>query len=870
MLSDSILYRDTIQFLTTRLSSDRAFSNAVNSLVDSRGRFVAETLDNISSDKELAVAGLLYAICKSNQECRDIIEEKTSEMFDSIDGFSSEIKELLEYSLTTSQSNPFLDLDRNDPNKIENAISGTIVRYLQDIRALFIELVYRLSKLKYKSKFDTKFEKFALDTFQIFAPIANRLGLWRVKWQLEDFSFKEIHPQIYRHIAQLVSETRQERENYIEECIALLEELLLEEGLVQETFNVQGRSKGIYSTYNKMKQLYCYGHNLKTENLTMDDFFKTIIPNIENIQNNDNEPDWIEFDRWFNTVYDLVGIRIICQSVTDCYTSLNAIQKNFPQAPTYRRKEGELVDYIANPKSNGYQSIHTVVFGADGKQLEVQIRTFEMHQLAEYGAAAHWKYKESGTSKKATQKDRIFIDLKEAISSQDVPSIQEGLKTLNTESEIYAITPDCEIVRLTRSRSKAASQNQTSKKEDSSVDLISKHFPTPVDFAYHVHTDLGNHCAGAKVNNRMVSLNQPLKNGDIVEIITQENAVPRLEWLEFVATSHAAKSIQKWHKRYYKEQNISRGRSLLEKEFGSKNSLEQAVKSQYMREVAQKYNYKNLEDLLSAVGGQEVKPDRVLKAYEQFQKEDNINIGKAYLKAALVKTGVSHTDLILSEENSEELQSIAEKFGYINFDALSDNLGGKKMKESMKQQVIKELKKSSSKDNVRVLKRSKVSTRSSHYITELEGIEHHIARCCNPVPGDEIVGVITRGSRGISIHHKSCNNVENIPEDRQISVSWNNNKISDVSDRVQTYPVNVSIQVVDRVGILNEILSLLTEKNINVHSARVRTYLGEPAIIELGIDIRDREQLDNTRNRIQQMRDVFEVRLLDEFSGGGT
>jgi GTP pyrophosphokinase len=399
-----------------------------------------------------------------------------------------------------------------------------------------------------------------------------------------------------------------------------------------------------------------------------------------------------------------------------------------------------------------------------------------MHHIAEYGIAAHWKYKETGNSNrsKVTGTDEKFTWLRQLLDWQselkDAQEYLENVKDNLFDDDVYVFTPQGDVVPLSRGA-------------------------TTVDFAYRIHTEVGNHCAGAKVNGRMVTLDTHLSNGDIVEIITRENSRPSLDWLNFVATTGAKNRIRQWYKKSHREENVARGRELLEKELG-RNGFESLLKSEPMQAVAHRCNYHTVEDLLAGLGYGEVTLNQVVN-----RLRDNI-------KAS---------------------QPIAPVLDVLSSSSSSQTNG-----------------------------RTGANTSSKSPIAGIEGLLYYLAGCCNPIPGEGIIGVVTRGARGISVHRQGCTNVENIEGDRLVPVSWN--PVDSDGRRAETYPVNIQIEVLDRVGVLKDILSRLTDHNINVRNAQVRTHQNRPAVIDLCIDIRDREQLERCFTQIKQMSDVLNMK----------
>jgi guanosine-3',5'-bis(diphosphate) 3'-pyrophosphohydrolase len=677
---------------------------------------VAKELYNLTSDVNTAVAGLAYTYF--SLENNENLSQNIENIFNSNTEISQHLKNLKilsncisKFKITsTGGTNSFLDGEN---------FRRLVFVVTRDIRALVIELVYRVVILEninfYPELKELLKESFIIETFKIFVPVANRLGLWSIKWKLEDYSFREQEPKIYSRIVKLLSETCEEREDYMNYCVDEIRNRLIENNFHESTFDVFGRTKNIYSIYAKMKQLHCYNKGTVPSKLSSEEFNKFLYTN---------------FNSCFESVYDLIGIRVICSSVSDCYAALGVIHSLFHPAPTPRRKKSHVIDYIAAPKSNGYRSLHTVVTGPMHKRLEVQIRTYDMNAQAEYGIAAHWKYKEFGHSQSTSKEEYIFADIKKVIHEQGLSAVQNFLEGLNNDdifgSEIYVFTPKGDVVSLAQGS-------------------------TPVDFAYQIHTEVGNHCAGARINGRMVSLDTLLKNGDFVQIITHKNSHPSLDWLNFVVSSDARNRIRQWHKRANREESIPRGREFLEKEQDKIKPQQSLVPTTPTKELTTP-----------------VKP---------------------------------HRDTTPTTSPSTEKP-----------------------------------------------------------IVGVEGLMYHLAGCCTPIPGEAIVGVVRR-AKGISIHRQGCQNLHNVESERLVPVSWN--PAVENSTSSQTYLVNIQIEALDRVGLFKDILSRLSDQGINVRQAQVKTSNGEPALIDLGIDIRNYTQLEQIFTQIKKLSDVLTIRRLE-------
>ena len=674
---------------------------------------VAGLLYDLGGDSVTIAAGFLHDVVEDTEVTPEEIEER----------FGSQVRQLVEGVTKLSSFNFSSKTERQAEN-----FRRMFLAMAEDIRVIVVKLADRLHNMRTLEYLKPeKQQRIAQETRDIFAPLANRLGIGRFKWELEDLCFKYLEPKEYREIQQLVAERRSDRETRIEQTIDRLRETIQKLGI--SVLEVTGRPKHLYGIYRKMKQQ----------------------------------------QKAFEEIYDIAAIRIITDTKDSCYRSLAVVHDLFKPSP------GRFKDYIGLPKPNRYQSLHTTVFGSTGRPLEVQIRTLEMHHIAEYGIAAHWKYKESGSSEQLSTDDEKFTWLRQLLEWQkDLKDAQEYVDNLKSnlfEDDVYVFTPQGDVMSLARGA-------------------------TPVDFAYRIHTEVGNHMKGARINGRWSVLNTPLQNGDIVEIITSKNSHPTLDWLNFAVTPSARNRIRQWYKRSRREENIARGRDLLEKELG-KNGFEALLKSEPMRMVAERCNYQGVEDLLAALG----------------YGEATLNLVVNRLRDAVKASQPIETDT----------ESIEAPDG-----------------------------------TIRNFPRETVCKKSP--ITGVEGLMHHIAGCCNPIPGESIIGVVTR-LKGISIHRQGCVNVEKMSGDRLIPVNWN-----PVAEKgcFQTYRVKIQVETIDRVGVMRDILGRLSDDEINVCQAEVNTNPGKPALITLGIEIRDRHQLDRSLNKIRQMSDVLNVRRIEQ------
>jgi len=600
----------------------------------------------------------------------------------------------------------------------------------KDISVVLIKLADRLHNmrtLKFMSA-EQQREK-ARETLEIFAPLAHRLGIFRIKWELEDLAFRFLEPDSYYKLVDDVKQKRAEREEIISEAISLLRERLEAVGITAE---IQGRPKNFYSIFKKMQK----DHKDLSE------------------------------------IYDLSAVRVVVDNVKDCYGALGIVHTLWKPLP-YRFK-----DFIAMPKSNLYQSLHTTVIGPSGQPLEIQIRTWEMHRIAEYGIAAHWRYKEGGKSADKNYEQKLSW-LRQLLEwQQDLRDPREFMETVRLDvltDEVFVFTPRGDVIDLPAGS-------------------------TPIDFAYRVHTEVGHRCTGARVNNKMVPLETKLNNGDIVEIITSKQGGPSRDWLNIVASNETKNKIRQWFKKEKREENIAKGREMLEKE--SKRlgfELSELSKGDRLEEVAKKLNWGSADDLVAALGyGGQSLPGVMTKLVEAYRKA----------------------------QRAAAPPDIATIIGEI--------------------------------------KQKKTKRKSSHgvLVKGEAGVMVRLARCCNPVPGDEIVGYITRG-RGVSVHRTDCPNLLGSREEfeRMIEVEW------DIAPD-SLYRVPIEIACVDRAGILSEILMLASEAKINVSSVNAKTHKTKMATIYLSLEISSLNQLEIIMNKIRRVKDVYSVQRAAPTVGG--
>ena len=596
----------------------------------------------------------------------------------------------------------------------------------KDIRVIILKLADRLHNMRTLKHLSRERQiANAKETMELFAPLANRLGLYSLKWELEDLAFKYLYPDEYHELVDGIAKKREERLQFIEKIMDDIRKELKKQNIKAE---VTGRAKHLYSIYRKMKR----------DNKTLDQ------------------------------IYDLFALRILVNSVKDCYTALGVVHELYSPMP------GRFKDYIAVPKPNMYQSIHTTLLGDKGTPFEVQIRTWEMHRIAEFGIAAHWAYKEASyLGKKETIKvgeDKLAW-LRETLEWQkDMQDPQEFLETLKTElfeDEVYVFTPKG-LIKVLPSGA------------------------TPIDFAYSIHEEIGHSMTGCKINSKMMPIITPLNSGDIVEIITSDNSKgPSRDWLKFVKSTKAKNKIQSWFKKAQKSENIERGKELIEKELKRIGiSHADLLKPEYIEPALERYKYKSIDEMYAAVGFGANSPVKIIaRILQEYRKEHN-------------------------EENIE--------------------------------QKILELSKNKS---------QKPKASGSGII--VKGIENclvKLSKCCNPLPGDEIVGYITKG-RGVSVHRKDCINVKDLlsEENRMIEVKW-------YEESKDMYNVNIEVFANDRNGLLMDILNVIKDSKAHLMGVSTKTTKEKIAIMGVNIEIDNIEELNKLIKSIKKVESVFEVK----------
>jgi len=592
----------------------------------------------------------------------------------------------------------------------------------KDIRVILIKLADRLHNMRTLDYMSTEkqIEK-AKETLEIYAPIAHRLGMSAIKWELEDISLKYMDPKGYRSLHDRIMKKRKEREAYIKQIIRTIEKKTIQLGIKA---HLDGRPKHFYSIYKKMK----------TQNKTMEQ------------------------------IYDLFAIRVVVRTVKDCYAVLGLVHELYKPIP------GRFKDYIAMPKPNMYQSLHSTLIGPEGLPFEIQIRTWEMHRVSEVGIAAHWNYKEG--KQKGNEVDSKLAWLRQLLEWQkdmkDASEFMENLKIDLFTDEAFVFTPKGDVINLPKGA-------------------------TPIDFAYSIHSAVGNKMMGSKVNGKMVPISTELKNGDIVEIITSTSVQgPSRDWLKIAKSSQAKSKINQWFKKEKRDENIVKGREILERELKKIGfTYAELFKSDWVEVVLKKYNFNSVEDMHASVGYGAITANKIIsRLREEYRKYNKI----------------------------EDLDEI------INEAIQKDKIKKRKVPESGI--IVKGI------DNCLV----------------------RLSRCCNPVPGDKIMGYITRG-RGVSVHRSDCINVINSEtEDRLIDVNWAKSEI-----RTNSYKANITIMANDRTALLMEVTNIIGESKIPLKAINARTTKEHIAIMNLTLEINDADQLDKIIRKINNLESVFEV-----------
>lgn len=669
---------------------------------------VAEILAHLQIDHITLIAALLHDVVEDTEYTKEDIEKL----------FGAEVAFLVDGVTKLNQ----FQYETKEDRQMEN-YRKMILAMAKDVRVVVIKLGDRLHNMRtLKHMRSDKQKRIAKETLEIFAPLAHRLGIFNVKWELEDLSFRYLEPDKYYDLVDQMKQKRQAREDIVNDTMEQLTKALGEAGIKAD---IKGRPKHFYSIYKKMKK--------------------------------DN--------RDLSQIYDLLAVRVIVDTVPDCYAVLGIAHSIWKPLP-YRFK-----DYISMPKSNMYQSLHTTVIGTMGQPVEIQIRTWEMHRVSEYGVAAHWRYKEGnkGADKEFDQK---VAWLRQVLEWQDTSNPKELVNALKLDvfsGEVFVFTPKGDVVKLPIGS-------------------------VPLDFAYRVHTDVGHRCVGAKVNGKIVPLDYTLQNGDIVDIITSKTDKPSLDWLNIVGSSESKNKIRNWFKRENKEENIEKGLEALEREAKRLNySWKELCCDNRIQQVVKQLKSNTENELYAACGYGGIPVSTVLLRLVELYKKSK-----------------EHEDARKTTE-----------------------------------QIIEKLK-------VQGAKKAKNGT--GVLVKGEPGVMVRMAKCCNPVPGDDIIGYITRG-RGVSVHRSDCTSLGHTPEDleRMIEVSWD-------EASSESFHVGIDIQAYDRSGILMEVMAVLSELKITITNMNAKVLENtKNVMINIVVEIRDISQLDFVMTKLRRIREVYTV-----------
>ncbi len=672
---------------------------------------VAYTIAKLELDDETICAALLH----------DLVEDTDVKREDIVNLFGEPVAEMVDGVTKLSR----IQYTTKEEQQIED-YRKMFLAMAKDIRVVLIKLADRLHNmrtLKYLSRERQLFN--AQETMDIFAPLANRLGIYSIKWELEDLAFRYLNPEEFRELVKEIDKKREERLAFIDNIIEEIRVALKKEKIEAE---ITGRAKHLYSIYRKMQR----------DNKTLDQ------------------------------IYDLFALRILVNSVKDCYAALGVVHDLYNPMP------GRFKDYIAVPKPNMYQSIHTTLLGPKGTPFEVQVRTWDMHRVAEFGIAAHWAYKEANNSKNKKSNVTVTDDklawLRETLEWQkDMQDPEEFMKTLKTElfeDEVYVFTPKGDIKVLPSGS-------------------------TPIDFAYNIHAQIGHKMVGCKINNKMMPIITKLQNGDIVEIITSDTSKgPSRDWLKFIVSSSAKNKIQQWFKKEQREENIEKGKDIIEKEIKKIGmTYSELFRPEWVQIALDRYKFNSLEDMYASVGFGAISPvkiiARILEEYKKEHKEEDV------------------------EEKIQELASI---------------------------------------------KPSKTTSKAGVIVKGIDNCLVKLSKCCNPLPGDSIIGYVTKG-RGVTVHRTDCVNINDLlaEKDRIIDVYWQ-------EDVKASYSVDIEIYANDRSGLLADIIKALSESKAKLMAVNSKANRERIALTEITIEIENLDELNKVLKLLRKVDSVYEVK----------
>ena len=673
-------------------------------------------------DKETIEAGLLH----------DVVEDTAMSLDELAKQFGTEVSFLVDGVTKLTQ----LSWDKDKVEIQADNLRKMFLAMAKDIRVIIIKLADRLHNMRTGQYWKPEKQKEkARETMEIYAPIADRLGISKIKIELDDLSLKYLKPEVYYDLVEKVSLRKDAREAFVQEIVDEVKQHMKDAGIEAA---IGGRVKHFFSIYKKMVN----------QNKTLDQ------------------------------IYDLFAVRIMVETVKDCYAALGVIHEMYKPIP------GRFKDYIAMPKQNMYQSLHTTLIGSNGQPFEIQIRTYEMHRTAEYGIAAHWKYKESGSGQVAASSEEAKLSWLRQIlewqrdtdDSKEFLSMVKGDLDLFSDS-VYCFTPSGDVKTLTSGS-------------------------TPIDFAYAIHSAVGNKMVGARVNGKLVNIDYVIQNGDQIEIITSQNSKgPSRDWLNIVKSTQAKNKINQWFKNEMKEDNIIRGRDMIERYCKAKGiNWAEIGKPEYMEKVMARYAFKDWESVLASIGHGGLKEGQVInKMSEEREKK--------------LKREITDADV---------LSGIADTAGRAELNARAGR------------------------------------SKSGIVVKGIHDLAVRFSRCCSPVPGDEIVGFVTRG-RGVSIHRTDCVNIINLPEDernRLIDAEW---QVPEDGTSGERYSTEIKIYANNRIGMFADISKVFTERQIDITSMNVRTSKQGKATIIMTFDIHGMEELGRLTDKIRQIEGVLDI-----------
>jgi GTP pyrophosphokinase len=693
---------------------------------------VTEILADLEMDEQTLAAGLLHDVIEdcgvTGEELSHLFGPEVAHLVDSLtklqivgvdegkprDARPEDAEEMS--PATAERRKKQAELAKNAAN-----LRKIFVAMAKDLRVIVIKLADRLHNMRTLDALSPARQfRMATETLQIFAPLAHRLGIWQLKWQLEDLAFKYVEPDAFAQMVAMVARNRKERQAEVDEAIEILQAKLKEEGIDAQ---VKGRPKHLYSIYNKLKQ--------------------------QGLE--------------FSDLFDLTALRVIVHTRQECYHALGIVSALWTPIP------GMYSDYVAQSKSNMYQSLHIKVLGPQGTPLEVQIRTWEMHRTAEFGVAAHWQYKEGGKTSDQFERRLSFLRQQMFDWQADSRDHSEFMRNITEDlftDQVFVLTPKGDVIDLPTGS-------------------------TPVDFAYRVHSDVGHHCVGAKVNTRMVPLSYAFKNGDVVEIITRPNANPSRDWLAFSKTSHAKSKIKAYFKRLHHAENVQHGRELLEKELAAQldrdakawgDDPRALLKDESLRQIVPLFNVPNEIELLASIGYGTVAASTVLNRLKPTP--------------SLPERGVQ--------------------------------IGGKKADD-----------------------------RKLHIVAgglDAENVLFRRSRCCLPIPGDDVIGYVTRG-RGMALHRRECPNAQHYLEkepDRCTPVEY-------VGNDGQVYQVFLIIETLDRTGLLADVGNIFGENKTNITAIKTQSHRDKTATLELAIEVRNTDHLATIIQKVHSLSDILDI-----------